>query len=379
MKWPGGASSSGIACGIKGGGKLDLGLLVLDEASTWAGTFTRNAAAAAPVRWSEGRLGKPARALIANSGNANACTGASGRAAVRVETEAVAGELGCLPEEVLVASTGPIGVLLPVERIVAALPTAAGTVGPEVGAFAEAILTTDTGTKVARQVAGSATVVGVAKGAAMLAPNMATMLAFLVTDAAVRIDDLQKVLHRAVDRSFNRISVDACESTNDSVFMFATGLAGPGPVDELAEATTAVCKSLATKMVEDAEGGSKLVRILVEGAIDEHAACALGRSVADSALWRAAAFGGDPNWGRVLSALGARDRSLDLAGVSVSVGNADVFHRGEPVADLDAARREMEGPEITVRCRVGEGAGAAEFLTSDLSPEYVTLNSVGTS
>jgi len=379
MNWPRGARSAGIGCGIKDGAEADLGLLVFDEAATWAGTFTRNAAAAAPVDWCRARLGRPARAVVVNSGNANACTGSSGRAAVDTEANAVALALRCSPEQVLVASTGPIGVRLPVERIVEGVPGALSALSPDTGPFARSILTTDTDIKVAQASVDAATVVGVGKGAAMLAPNMATMLAFLVTDAAVGTGDLQKVLDVGVDRSFNRISVDACESTNDSVFLFATGAAGQVPVDALAAATNDVCKELATKMVRDAEGGSKLVRILVEGAAGEQAASSLGRAVASSALWRAAAFGGDPNWGRVVSAMGGADRSLDLGQVSIAIGEATVFQRGEPVGDLEAARGEMEGAEVTVRCVVGDGGGSAEFLTSDLTPEYVTLNSTGTS
>ncbi|MBW3594601.1 MAG: bifunctional glutamate N-acetyltransferase/amino-acid acetyltransferase ArgJ [Actinobacteria bacterium] len=378
MTWPEGARSAGVACGIKPGGERDLGLLVLDRPSSWAGTFTRNAAAAAPVHWSRSRLGTPARALVVNSGNANACTGSSGAAAAREEADAVARHLSCHREEVLVASTGPIGVRLPVRDIVMALPTAVNALEADVGPFSESILTTDTRTKVARVPCSSASVVGVAKGAAMLAPNMATMLAFLVTDAAVDPATLQKVADSAVDASFNRISVDACESTNDSVFIFATGTAGDADVDALGAATTDVCRDLATKMVEDAEGASKLVRIRVEGSRDDRVASALGRGIASSVLWRAAVFGNDPNWGRVLAALGAVDRTLDLATVSVAIGDAVVFDKGEPVVDLAAARRNMEGPEVVVVCDVGGGPGAAEVLTADLTPDYVSLNAIGT-
>ena len=378
MRWPAGAGSSGTACGIKRAGELDLGLLVLDRSSTWAGTFTRNAAAAAPVLWCRSKLGGPARALVVNSGNANACTGSAGAAAVREAAAAVASRIGCSSDEVLVASTGPIAVALPTELIVNGLSRAFDSLEASTGGFADSILTTDTTRKVAASPAGSATVVGVAKGAAMLAPNMATMLAFVITDAEVDQPTLQKVLDVAVDRSFNRISVDACESTNDSVFLFATGAAGECDVDRLAEATTEVCKELAEAMVKDAEGGSKMIRIAVEGASDESAACGLARAVAESALWRAAAYGNDPNWGRILSALGSADRSLDLARVSVTIGKATVFSAGEPSSDPSAALPYMKGPEISVTCTVGAGAGAAEFLTSDLTPDYVVLNAEGT-
>lgn len=351
---------------------------MLDHAVPWAGTFTRNAAAAAPVHWCKAKLGGDVRALVVNSGNANACTGAAGEIAVREEAAAVAEHLGCEPDEVLVASTGPIGVPLPVKRIVDAVHGALAELGSSVDTFAGSILTTDTTTKVSTATAGPASVVGVAKGAAMLAPNMATMLAFVVTDAALDRGTLQKILDVAVDRSFNRISVDACESTNDSVFSFATGTAGEVDIEGLISATTDVCKNLAEAMVKDAEGGSKLIRIVIEGATDEEHACALGRGVASSVLWRAAAYGNDPNWGRILSALGSTDRSLDPSEVSVAIGDATVFDAGEPVADLGPAQAHMQGDEIRVRCVVGTGPGSAEFLTSDLTPDYVTLNSEGT-
>ena len=377
MRWPDGLRSAAVSCGIKPGA-LDLGLLVADEPCTWAGTFTQNAAAAAPVKWSRSKLGLPARALVVNSGNANACTGVQGDEAVAAEVAAVASALGCDEEQVLVASTGPIGVPLPVESIVESLDGAVGSLESEADPFATAILTTDTHPKIASATTGSARVVGVAKGAAMLAPNMATMLAFLATDAAVDPGTLQKALEVAVERSFNRISVDSCESTNDSVFMFATAAAGGQEIDGLVEATTTVCGELALAMVRDAEGGSKLMRISVTGAPDEASASTLARSVASSALWKAAAFGEDPNWGRIVSALGSADRSLDVGAMTVSIGDAVVFDDGEPAASLKDARLEMQADEIRILCRVGRGSGEAEFLTSDLTPDYVSLNAEGT-
>jgi len=375
---PNGALWSGVACGIKRGTDPDLGLIVLDDPSSWAGTFTRNAAAAAPVLWSKSKLGRPVRAVVVNSGNANACTGTRGSEAVEREVDAVAQHIGCAPSEVLVASTGPIGVPLPVERITSSVPAAVEGLDVSVDAFARAIMTTDTVPKIATARAGRSAVLAVGKGAAMLAPNMATMLSFIVTDASIDAETLQKILDVAVDTSFNRISVDACESTNDSVFMFATGTAGECDVDALATATEVVTKDLATQMVRDAEGGSKLIRIVVDGAPDDRTAAELGRGVASSALWRAAAYGGDPNWGRVLSALGASDRSLEMTDVSVAIGDATVYARGEPAAELESARNAMRDPEVVVRCVVGPGGGSAEVLTSDLSPRYVELNAEGT-
>lgn len=375
---PEGFSSAGVACGIKSEG-LDLGLLVVDEQSAWAGTFTKNGAAAACVHWCRSLLGKPVRALVVNSGNANACTGDDGHKAVRAAVEAVAGAVGCSEGEVLVASTGPIGVVLPSERLVGGVEQAGESLQADATAFSHAILTTDTVSKAARAEGDGFAVVGVAKGAAMLAPNMATMLAFITTDAALGGETLQRALSAAVARSFDRISVDACESTNDSVFLVTSGRSAPVDEDAFTAALESVCRDLAEQMVRDAEGGSRLVRIQVTGAADEATGVALGRSVAASALWRAAVHGADPNWGRVLSALGAVDRRLDLSQVSLSIGEAQVFSAGTPTGDLGAAARAMQRDEFVVACRVGPDETAVEILTTDLSPEYVTINASGTS
>lgn len=378
VSWPAGIRSAGIACGIKKSRREDLGVIVADRPLVWAGVFTQNAAAAAPVIWCRDRLLGDVRAIVVNSGNANACTGDAGTKAVRLTAEAAAAAIGAAPEEVLVASTGPIGVPLPVDKVVAALPEVVSGLSTSTETFARSILTTDTRIKLASW-AGDVTVVGVAKGAAMLAPNMATMLAFIATDADLTRDELQKALRDSVGRSFDRISVDACESTNDSVICLATGEKRATPGD-VTEGLTAVCASLAHQIVSDAEGATKLVRIRIDGARDEVAAVGLGRAVAASDLWRAAVHGGDPNWGRVLSALGAADREIELNRVELKLGDAVVFRRGEPTfEDAAAATAAMSGDEVLVSCSVGHGPGAAEILTADLSPEYVRLNAEGTS
>lgn len=378
MIWPLGVSSAGVASGIKSGGDLDLGLLVANRRADWAGTFTRNAAAAACVYRNRQLLGHPARAVVVNSGNANACTGTAGEAAVEATAAAAARTLGCAPQEVLVASTGLIGVPLDVGRLIDALPAAIESLSGDPEPFATSILTTDTTTKMSRARAGDAEILGVAKGAAMLAPNMATMLAFLATDAAGDPASLQQGLRRAVEVTFNRICVDACESTNDSVICLATGRV-PTEGGALADALVAVCASLAEQIARDAEGAARLVRVGIEGAPDQNVAAALGRAVASSALWRAAAHGADPNWGRILAALGSADRSLQPSSVSVAIGPELVFAHGEPVGSRSSARRALEADDVTVTCTVGEGSGRAEILSSDLSPDYVTLNAFATS
>jgi glutamate N-acetyltransferase/amino-acid N-acetyltransferase len=373
---PQGFRAAGGSCGIKSSGD-DLGLIVADGPSRWAGVFTQNAAAAAPVLWSRGALGRDVRALIVNSGNANACTGPEGEQATRRTALAVANEVDCAPEEVLVASTGPIGVPLPVGSIERAVPALFQTLGEGPDAFAGSILTTDTGPKVTSAEAGAAHVLGIAKGAAMIAPNMATMLAFVLTDADLDAGVMQSVLSVAVKRSFNRISVDACESTNDSVFLISSGRTACTTAD-FETAVTRVCRDLAEMIVRDAEGASKLVRIDIEGAPDDDSATELGRAVAASDLWRAASGGNDPNWGRILSALGTRDRSLDLSKVSVSIGDELLFASGAPCGDRSAAISAMRQPEFSVHCIVGGGPGASQVLTCDLTPDYVKLNAEGT-
>jgi glutamate N-acetyltransferase/amino-acid N-acetyltransferase len=313
---------------------------------------------------------------VVNSGNANACTGTAGETAVREVAAAAALALGCDADEVLISSTGPIGVALPFERITAVLPGL--DPADSVEDFSRSIMTTDTHPKVASARAGDAQVVGVAKGAAMLAPNMATMLAFLTTDARVARDDLSAVLESAVDVSFNRLCIDACESTNDSVFLLSSGSVEV-ELDAFAAAVEEVCRDLALQMAHDAEGGTKVVTIAVEGAKDDATATELGKAVANSVLWRAAVNGADPNWGRVLSALGAADRGLALDEVELCIGDIAVFSKGEPLDVFAQAAEAMAGGSFRVSCRVGAGPGSSEVLTTDLSTDYVLLNSVGTS
>jgi glutamate N-acetyltransferase/amino-acid N-acetyltransferase len=378
MKWPAGITSAGGSAGIKGNGLPDVGAIVAQKSCTWAGTFTHNAAAAAPVQWCRARQGQPARAIVVNSGNANACTGPQGERAVARTTQAAAAELGCTPDEVLVASTGVIGVRLPVELIETSLPSLLGSSTDDSGSFARSILTTDTRTKTASAQVDDCSIVGVAKGAAMLAPNMATMLAFITTDADLSTEEAQSALGDAVEISFNRISVDACESTNDSVFLLASGERGRPHSERFGAALASVCRDLAYQMVSDAEGGSRVVRIQIAGARDDDHAVELGRAVAASALWRAAVHGADPNWGRIASALGQSDRRLNLTQMQIAIGSETVFEHGAPCGSLDAAKKAMEETEFDVVCTVGGGDGSAEILTSDLSTQYVVENAWGT-
>jgi glutamate N-acetyltransferase / amino-acid N-acetyltransferase len=378
VRWPQGFGSSGVACGIKPSGVSDLGVLAASEPIAWAGVFTTSAAAAAPVRWCRAALGSPTRAVVANSGNANACTGESGVRAVRDTAAAAAEALGCSTGEVLVASTGPIGRRLPVDKITAAIGAATTSLTDDVLPFARSILTTDTVTKSAGVEIDGARLVGAAKGAAMIAPNMATMLAFVATDAALPQPVLQRSLGESATGTFNRISIDACESTNDSVILLSSGLGPAVDPDRFGVALDDVCRSLADQIVRDAEGGTRLMRLRVSGASEEGAAEDLAFAIAASDLWRSALHGADPNWGRVVAALGSADRTLDLGSTSISIGGTTLFDRGEPVGDLAPATAAMSAPEVVVEVVVGTGAGRAEILASDLSPDYVKLNSEGT-
>jgi glutamate N-acetyltransferase/amino-acid N-acetyltransferase len=390
-----GFGASGVHCGLKTSGAPDLALVVGDPGTVAVGVFTTNQVVAAPVVWSRDRLAgsADARVVVLNSGNANACTGPAGPAAVLATVERAAAELGCRAEQVLVCSTGVIGVPLDVARVTDGVAKAAGALDRSGGpAAAEAIRTTDTVAKQAgTRVAGGATVGGMAKGAAMLAPQLhATMLAVLTTDAVAEPAVLRAALAAGTATTFNRITVDGAQSTNDTVLLLASGASGvrPDPGD-LAGAVRAVCHDLAGQMLADAEGGTKVVSVQVGGAADEAEALAVARRVADSPLVKAAVYGGDPNWGRVLQAAGTAGVGFDpgmarlevaggpgAAGVEPPVAPLErvlLVSQGRPTgADATAA---MAAREIEVRLHLGGTGPWAEVRTSDLTPEYVRLNS----
>jgi glutamate N-acetyltransferase / amino-acid N-acetyltransferase len=396
-----GFGAAGVTCGLKASGAPDLALVVGDPGTVAAGVFTTNQVVAAPVVWSRRRLAASAdaRVVVLNSGNANACTGPAGDAAVLATVERAAAELGCRAEQVLVCSTGVIGVPLEAGRVADGVAKAAAALDRSGGrAAAEAILTTDTAVKQAGvRVVGGATVGGMAKGAAMLAPELrlageahATMLAVLTTDAVVDPPELREVLGGAVEPTFNRVTVDGAQSTNDTVLLLASGASG-ARVDrgELAVAVEAVCRDLAGQMVADAEGGTKVVSVQVGGAGGTGPALAVARRVADSPLVKAAVYGGDPNWGRVLQAAGTAGVGFDPAAVRLEVAGGPgvagieaaegppervlLVSQGRPTgADGSAA---MAAREVEVRLHLGGSGPWVEVRTSDLTPEYVRLNS----
>jgi glutamate N-acetyltransferase/amino-acid N-acetyltransferase len=384
---PAGFVAAGVAVGIKPSGDPDLSLVATADGSPVpaAAVFTSNQMTAAPVRTSHAHLaatGGRAAAVILNSGNANAATGADGRAHAERMTVAVAEPLSLPAEAVLVCSTGLIGIPLPIDVIEAGVPAllAARGSGPDAGAAAaEAIRTTDTRRKEAVARAGAATVGGMAKGAAMLAPNMATMLAVLTTDAAIEPGPLRELLATAVDASFNVLTVDGCTSTNDTVIVLANGLAGPVPEADLGDALREVCTSLAAQMAADAEGATKVVRLEVRGATSDAEAAQAARKVAESQLVKCSWYGEDPYWGRLASEAGSAGVTFDEGRLSVHYGGITVAAGGVNVVhDEEAVARHMASAELDVVVDLGLGEGRAHVLTNDLTHAYIDEN-MGTS
>ncbi|CAN5488058.1 bifunctional glutamate N-acetyltransferase/amino-acid acetyltransferase ArgJ [soil metagenome] len=384
---PKGFVASGVASGIKDSGDPDLALVATasGRAVPAAGFFTANLMTAAPVLVSQAHLASTngrAAAVVLNSGNANAATGAPGKADAERTCAAVAADLGCAEDEVLVCSTGLIGIPLPVEPLVAGVDgLVADLAGTDEGggAAAEAIRTTDTARKEATATAGEVTVGGMAKGAAMLAPSMATMLAVLTTDADVDAPTLQRVLAAGVDASFNALLTDGCTSTNDTVLLLASGEAGPIDEADLAQAVAAVCTSLAGQMAEDAEGATKVVRLTVSGAASDAEARTGADRIARSLLCKCSWYGRDPYCGRLASELGAAGIAFDQERVSVTYGGVTVAAGGVTVDhDAEAVAYHMEGRHLAVICDLGLGEGTATVLTNDLTHAYVDEN-MGTS
>ena len=376
-----GFSASGVASGIKGGGVPDLCLVVADEPAAAAAVFTVNRAAAPPVDLSRKHLEAFDRlsAIVANSGCANAGTGAAGLAAAVAMARTTSDLISRPVEEVLVASTGPIGPALPVDVVVNGIATAYNSLDYSALAgsnAAEAILTTDQETKEVTVTGSGFTVGGMAKGSGMIRPDMATMLAFITTDAIVDQPDLRSTLMPAVDESFHALNIDGCASTNDTVAVLSSGASGTEPSrDSWQAALTEVCLELSKQMAADAEGARRVVTIEVAGTLDDAAARSAGRAIADSVLVRTSFFGGDPNWGRMLGALGASDVEFDPASFGVTYQGIAVA-RGGTAADYDhgALLQVLESGDLKIGVTVGSGPGRASVLTNDLTPDYVLFN-----
>ncbi len=386
-----GVRLAAAAAGIRYRDRDDLVLFAFVRGTRAAGVFTRNAFCAAPVTVARANLAAQSpRWWLINAGNANAGTGARGLADAAASCQALADLTGDTADRVLPFSTGVIGEHLPVARIAATLPGLIADLDADHWPrAARAIMTTDRVPKlVSRQFmlgGRTATLTGIAKGAGMICPNMATMLAFLATDAAVEGGFLRTCLHAAAERSFNAITVDGDTSTNDACVIAATGALGNAPIGSAAspdyaafqEALDAVCIELATAIVRDAEGATKLVRVSVEGAANHAEARAVGYTIAHSPLVKTALFASDPNWGRILAAVGrAGLHDLEIAGVRVWLGEVLIVDDGgrAPSYTEEAGAAVMREPEILIRVALGRGHSAAEILTCDLSYDYVRIN-----
>ncbi|HEU4754471.1 MAG TPA: bifunctional glutamate N-acetyltransferase/amino-acid acetyltransferase ArgJ [Armatimonadota bacterium] len=383
---PKGFRAAGVAAGIKPSGNPDVALIVSDRPAAAAGVFTTNRVCAAPVLVSREHLrGGHARAIAVNAGNANACTGEEGMRAARRMASLTAGLLGARPEEVLVASTGVIGRPLPLERVERGLREAVAALQPDGASAARAIMTTDTRPKeVAVEVpvdGDSIRIGGICKGSGMIAPNMATLLAFVTTDAEVWPEILQAELRSAVEQTFNCVTVDGDCSTNDTLLLLANGLSGvriiPGSPAQSAfsEGLLHVCTHLAKELARDGEGATKLVEIRVSGARSASAARKVGLSIANSPLVKTALFGNDPNWGRILCAAGYSGVALDPNRLALTVCGIPLVREGEPLPfDEAATSTALKVPEVLVHLDLGQGKAHATVWTCDLSYDYVRIN-----
>ena len=378
-------------CGLASKGRNDLMLAELAPGTAVAGVLTRSLTASAPVEWVRKALrGGSARALVVNAGNANAFTGRAGAKAVERTVEAAADLFPCRPSTVFLASTGVIGEPISGEQIVAALPALKGALRENAWEeAAAAIMTTDTYPKGATRTAliggVEVTINGIAKGSGMIGPDMATMLAFVFTDAAIPADVLQALTRRAVDRSFNCITVDGDTSTSDTVLVFATaagaghrpvGSAGDGHLRQFRRRLEEVMVDLAQQIVRDGEGATKFVTITLTGAASTRAARRIGLAIGNSPLVKTAIAGGDANWGRIVMAVGKAGEKADRDRLSIRIGGCPVAENGAPVPGYDEGpvARHMRGREVDIAVDVGVGRGRATVWTCDLTHGYIDIN-----
>jgi glutamate N-acetyltransferase/amino-acid N-acetyltransferase len=376
MKLPQGFVGAACAAGLKSTGASDL-TLIENTGPSFFGTavFTSNKVVAAPVIWSRQVVkGQVVRAVVLNSGGANACTGPQGFADTHKTAEKVGELLKISSGEVVVCSTGLIGELLPMEKIVAGLEEVAPVLHMDsLQECAQAIMTTDSVPKIAQAALGNVQVAGIAKGAGMLAPALATMLSVVMTDALVS-EKASAIFAKVTDRTYNRIDSDGCTSTNDTVLFMASGASGQSLSDaELEDLLMNVCGSLASQLINDAEGSTKSVAITVNNAMTESDAVEVARACARNNLLKAAIFGGDPNWGRVLAAVGTADAHMDPLTIDVSLNGIQVCSNSAPDADKSAVDFSNRLVEIVIDLKVGKAS--ATVMTNDLSHDYVHENS----
>ena len=372
-----GFRAAGIAAGIKESGNPDLALVVNDGPLTAAaGVFTSNRVKAAPVLWSEQVLkGGAVSAVVLNSGGANACTGPAGFQDTHKTAEEAAALLGTSAAEIAVCSTGLIGVRLPMDPLLTGLKTAAAALTAEGGqAAATAIMTTDTVAKTAEAHGTGYVVGGMAKGAGMLAPGLATMLVVVTTDAVVEAEVLDSVLRNAAKVTFDRVDSDGCMSTNDTVLLLASGASEVAPdLAEFQSAVTSVCAGLARQLIGDAEGATKDIAVEVVHAATEDDAVQVAKAVTRSNLFKCAMYGNDPNWGRVLSAVGTTAAEFEPEKLSVAINGVWVCRDGGVGDDRDLV--DLTGREVSVTIDLAAGPAAATVWTNDLTPGYVHENS----
>ncbi|MDH6180718.1 glutamate N-acetyltransferase/amino-acid N-acetyltransferase [Microbacteriaceae bacterium SG_E_30_P1] len=371
-----GFTAGAVAAGLKASGGLDLALVVNEGPEhAAAAVFTSNRAKANPIIWSQQVIGDGrADAIVLNSGGANCFTGSEGFQVTHSTAEAVASALGISAGDVLVCSTGLIGEQLPLDRMLAGVEAAASSLGENGVAASEAIMTTDSKPKRSVREGSGYVIGGMAKGAGMLAPGLATMLVVITTDAVLQPDQLDRALRAATRVSFDRLDSDGCMSTNDQVSLLASGASGIAPdLTEFTDALTEVCRDLAEQLQGDAEGASHDIRIEVVGAASEDDAVEVGRSVARNNLFKAAVFGNDPNWGRVLAAIGTTSAAFDPYNVDVSMNGVRVCHAGAPDRPRDDV--DLTPRRVDVLIDLGVGDATATILTNDLTHDYVHENS----
>lgn len=372
-----GFKASGVVAGLKASGAADVALVVnVGPEFAAAGVFTANKIKAAPVIWSAQVLkAGELRVVALNSGGANACTGPQGFADTHRTAEHVGALLDCGAGEVAVCSTGLIGELLPMDKLLPGYDAAAAELSSDGGsAAAVAIMTTDTVPKTASVSMGDFTVGGMAKGAGMLAPGLATMLSVITTDAVVDAPTLDAVLRKAVATTFDRIDSDGCMSTNDTVLLLASGASGYEPtIEEIQSATTSVCKQLSRALIGDAEGASKDIQIAVKGAVSEADALVVARAISRSNLLKCAIHGGDPNWGRVISAAGTTDATFEPDEIAVAINGIWVCRNGSVGEDRSLV--DMSGREVIIEVDLQAGDVDLSVWTNDLTADYVHENS----
>lgn len=387
-KLPRGFQAAGVTCGIKASGKLDLALFVSQHPAVAAGVFTRNRVVGAPVIVSRERVPSASvRGVIINSGNSNACTGERGISDARQMTALVAERIGAEEDDVLVCSTGVIGKFLPLDKIESGIREAAASLGKDPAQLqlaAQSIMTTDTVSKIVTRtchVEGIAvTITGVCKGAAMIAPNMATMLALIMTDALLPHDSATEMLRTAVNRSFNNITVEGHTSTSDTVLLLANGAAGVScgsahSLEHFQNTLTEVCTELAQKIVRDAEGAAHFVTVNVRGLPSISDARLIAKAVCDSPLVKTAITGNDPNWGRIVSAAGYAGVPFQEQDLSLVLNEVIIYEAGRPL-DYDeiALSNSMKAGEVIIDLQFRLGKEQVSYWTCDLTAEYVRLN-----